>query len=76
MVKKTTAATDVAEIDRAFLESARARRSGEPTGKNAAISYTIILKGFLLAKEHGYENNFVDYRHYLHCRVTDADWRI
>jgi len=43
VVKKATAATGVAEIDRAFLESAGISRSGGQTGKNAAISYTLIL---------------------------------
>jgi len=76
VVKKTAAATGVAKIVRAFLESMHVGQRGKWPSKNAAIGYTLIRKGFLLAKEHGYENNFVDYRHHFHCWVTDADRRI
>jgi len=75
-VKKTAAATDVAKIVRAYLEKVRAGQRVRWPSKNAAIGYTLIWKGFLLAKEHGYENNFVDYRHHFHCWITDADRRI
>ncbi|MGJ0191837.1 hypothetical protein ACR6A7_05800 [Pantoea sp. RRHST58] len=75
-VKKRAAATGVAKIVQAYLESRRAGLRGKEPSKNAVTVYTLIWKGFLLAKEHGYENNFVDYRHHFHCWITDADRRI